>query len=58
VPRAFGRAKVWRGCLVALIFGGVVGRFSCNLGLGVGGLFGRWSRISGLSVGGVPGLLV
>jgi hypothetical protein len=58
MPRALGLAKIWRGCLVVLIVGGVVGRFSCNLGLEVGGLFGRWPRASGLSAGGVPGLLM
>lgn len=58
MPSALGLVKVWTGCLVALMIGGVVGRFSCNLGLEVGGLFGRWSRVSGLSVGGVPGLLM
>jgi hypothetical protein len=37
VPRAFGRTKVCTGCLADLMAGGVVGRFSCNLGLEVGG---------------------
>jgi hypothetical protein len=58
VPRAFDLGKPGRGCLVALMAGGLAGMFSCVFGLEIGGLFGRWLRVSGLSAGGVLGLLI